>query len=89
MSRKKAVALKYDRDKGKSVQAAPQVVAKGAGFLADEIIRRAMESGVFIHEDKDLVEVLSRLDLGDEIPPELYDAVAKVLAMIYRLNQRG
>ena len=86
MVRNKAVALKYDRDRGKVDREAPQVVAKGAGFIADEIIRKAKDAGVFIHEDRDLVEVLSRLDLGDEIPPELYEAVAKILAMIYQLN---
>jgi flagellar biosynthesis protein len=87
MGRKKAVALKYDRESGKKDQNAPIMVAKGAGVIAEEILRRAREAEVYIHEDEDLVEVLSQLGLGDEIPPELYEAVAKILALVYRLNK--
>jgi flagellar biosynthesis protein len=79
---KKAAALRYDRAK----DSAPRVVAKGRGHVADAIIAVAREQGVPLHEDPNLVETLSALDLESEIPPELYRAVAEVLAFIYRLN---
>lgn len=82
-ARKRAVALKYDLE----VDAAPRVVAKGAGHLARRIVELAEEHGVHVHEDATLAAVLSRLDLQAEIPPELYRAVAEVLAFVYRLNQ--
>jgi flagellar biosynthesis protein len=85
--RKKAVALKYDQEVGRSEKAAPQVVAKGAGLVAEAILKKANEAGVYIHEDQDLVEVLSKVEIGAEIPDELYEAVAKVLAIVYRLNK--
>jgi flagellar biosynthesis protein len=80
--RRKAVALRYDdiRD------SAPRVVAKGRGRIAERIIEAAEEAGVPIHEDADLVEVLSKLELDQIIPPALYQAVAEVLAFLYRLN---
>jgi flagellar biosynthesis protein len=84
-ARRKAVALKYDGTAGGSA-GAPKVVAKGAGFVADKILALAEEHGVSVHEDKDLVEVLSALELGEEIPDDLYEVVAKLLAEIYRLN---
>ena len=75
-----AVALKYDGD------AAPMVVAKGEGHLADKIIEIAREHGVALYKDSELVKLLSRLDLNEEIPNNLYHAVAAVLAFVYRLN---
>ena len=75
-----AVALKYEGD------AAPTVVAKGEGQLADKIIEIAKEHGVALYEDSDLVKLLSRLDLNEEIPNNLYHAVAAVLAFVYKLN---
>ena len=80
----KAVALKYEKEK----DAAPRVVAKGRGSVAEKIIETARAHNVPLHEDKNLVEVLEALDLETEIPPELYRAVAEVLAFIYRLNGR-
>ncbi|MGD9045927.1 MAG: EscU/YscU/HrcU family type III secretion system export apparatus switch protein [Desulfobacterales bacterium] len=80
----KAVALKYDQGK----DAAPQVTAKGRGFVAEKIIETARAHNVPLHEDKNLVQVLEALDLETEIPPELYRAVAEVLAFIYRLNAK-
>ena len=80
--RPKAVALKYEKEK----DAAPRVVAKGRGSVAEKIIETARVHNVPLHEDKNLVEVLETLDLETEIPPELYRAVAEVLAFIYRLN---
>jgi flagellar biosynthesis protein len=80
----KAVALKYDQGK----DAAPRVAAKGRGFVAEKIIETARAHNVPLHEDKNLVQVLEALDLETEIPPELYRAVAEVLAFIYRLNAK-
>jgi len=83
MKRKpKAVALKYEKEK----DAAPRIVAKGRGFVAQKIIETARAHGVPLYEDKNLVQVLEALDLETEIPTELYRAVAEVLAFIYRLN---
>ena len=82
-TRRKAVALRYDADQ----EAAPRIVAKGEGLLAERIIDTASENAVHIHEDPDLVAILSTLDLGMQIPEELYRAVAEVLAFVYRLNQ--
>jgi flagellar biosynthesis protein len=75
-----AVALHYD---GKE---APQVTAKGTGELAEKIIAMAKEHGIPLHEDAALIGLLSKLDLGDEIPQPLYTAVAEVIAFAYILN---
>jgi flagellar biosynthesis protein len=76
---KKAVALGYDKNKDK----APKVLAKGKEAVAKKIIERAKELGIEIREDKDLVEVLEKLNIYDEIPPNLYEAIAKILIVIY------
>ncbi len=78
-----AVAIAYARD-----GAAPKVVAKGRGLVAQAIIERAREHGVFVHESKDMVALLMQVDLDQRIPPELYRAVAELLAWVYRLEQR-
>ena len=80
----KAVALRYDKQEDR----APRVVAKGKGYLADKIIDVAREHDIPLYKDKNLVQVLEALDLETEIPPELYRAVAEVLAFIYRLNDK-
>jgi flagellar biosynthesis protein len=80
---KKAVALTY-----KEGQFAPQVVAKGRGITAEAIIALAKESGVYVHESPDLVTLLMQVDLDQHIPPELYYAVAELLAWLYRLENR-
>ena len=80
----RAVALKYEKEK----DAAPRIVAKGRGFVAQKIIETARAHRVPLYEDKNLVQVLEALDLETEIPQELYRAVAEVLAFIYRLNGR-
>jgi flagellar biosynthesis protein len=77
---KTAVALHYD---GKE---APRVTAKGTGDLAEKIIALAKEHGVPLHEDEALITLLAKLDLGDEIPPPLYTAVAEVIAFAYLLS---
>ena len=80
--RQLAVALRYLRGQ----EDAPRVVAKGRGTVADRILEIARAHGVPVHRDSDLAEVLVRLDLGDWVPPELYKAVAEVLAYLYRMN---
>jgi flagellar biosynthesis protein len=79
---KKAVALKYDVQKA----SAPIVTAKGSRAVAEKIIALAKEHGIPVKDDPDLVEVLSRLDINEEIPADLYVVVAELLAFIYRLN---
>ena len=80
---KSAVGLKYQQGvKGQ----APTIVAKGFGDLAEEIIALAKESGVLIHEDAYLSEFLARLDLGQEIPDELYHVIAELIAFSYVLQ---
>ncbi len=79
---KKAVALKYDRLKDE----APKIKAAGQGRIAEKIIELAREHGIPIHDDPDLVEVLSSLDVGQEIPPDVYVAVAELLAFVYSSN---
>ncbi|MBX9699676.1 MAG: EscU/YscU/HrcU family type III secretion system export apparatus switch protein [Acetobacteraceae bacterium] len=78
-----AVALRYSPDQ----DGAPVVVAKGKGAIADKIIELAAAHGVAVREDKALVTVLSKLDLDREIPPQLYAAVAAILAFLYRTNR--
>lgn len=82
--REKAVALRYDREK----EDAPRVVAKGEGSIAEKIIALAHDSDIPITEDRDLVELLSLVELDQEIPPELYSAVAEVLSWIYKANDQ-
>ncbi len=82
--RRAAAALRYKQDEDK----APKLVAKGAGIVAEKIIQTAKESGVPIHEDPDLLALLMTLDIGEYVPPELYMAIAEVLAFIYRMNKR-
>ncbi len=81
-NRHKAVALKYDFN----AQVAPTVVAKGQGVIAEQIIALAEESGVHIHESPELVDLLVRLHLGEEIPEALYRAIAEVIAFAYSLK---
>jgi flagellar biosynthesis protein len=79
----KAVALKYDQEKDH----APKVMAKGRGEIAEKIIEIAKTYNLPLYEDKNLVQILEALELEAEIPPDLYRAVAEVLAFIYRLNK--
>lgn len=80
----KAIALGYDRLEDN----APKVLAKGSGHVAGRIVELAKEKGVKLYEDAALVEALSAVDLGEEIPEELYRVVAEVLAFIYALDGR-
>jgi flagellar biosynthesis protein len=80
---KKAAALRYN----KRSDPAPVVVAKGRGKLAEKIIAVAQSHQVPLVEDSNLMQMLDLLDLDTHIPPELYRAVAEVLAFVYRLNR--
>ncbi len=81
---KAAVALKYRPERDR----APRMTAKGKGLVAEKIMALARERGVPIHDDPALVEILSTLDLNQEIPPHVYKAVAEILAFVYSLNRR-
>jgi flagellar biosynthesis protein len=76
-----AVALAYQAG-----QDAPKIVAKGRGLIAEEIIARAKEHGVYVHQSKELVSLLMQVELDRQIPPELYRAVAELLAWIYYVD---
>ncbi|WP_221564252.1 EscU/YscU/HrcU family type III secretion system export apparatus switch protein [Alkalihalobacillus sp. TS-13] len=81
--RKTAVALRYDQ----SANSSPKVVAKGKGATAEEILQTARQHRVQIQEDTSLVQLLSKLEINQEIPPNLYQAVAEVFAFVYQLDQ--
>ena len=81
---RRAVALTYDPANAD----APVVTTVGQGAVAEEIIRRAREAGVPVTEDPRLAAVLSQIDVGRVIPPELYEVIAEVLAYVYRLDER-
>jgi flagellar biosynthesis protein len=78
-----AVALAYS-----DATPAPKVVAKGRGLIAQAIIERAREAGVYVHESPELVALLMQVDLDEHIPHELYVAVAEILAWVYQLERR-
>ncbi len=78
----KAVALSY-----KDGDNAPKVVAKGRGIIADKIIEKGKEEDIFVYEDNKLVEELIRLDLNEEIPPSLYEAVSRIIIFVYQLDR--
>ena len=80
---KRAVALKYEPREDN----APQVIAKGKGEIAEKIIQIAREHNIYVKNDPDLIEVLSCLDINQEIPPHLYVVVAELLAFVYSLNR--
>lgn len=79
-----AVALAYAPG-----DAAPKVVAKGKGLIAEEIINRAKSHGVYVHESPELVTLLLQVDIDEHIPPQLYVAVAELLAWLYRVEEKG
>ena len=81
--RKSAVAVRYD-----SKDAAPRVIAKGYGNIADTIIRTAKDNDLYVHESPELVNLLMQVDLDTQIPPQLYVAIAELLAWIYSLEEK-
>ena len=82
--RHSAVALRYDQK-----DAAPRVVAKGYGNIADTIIRTAKDNGLYVHESPELVNLLMQVNLDAQIPPQLYVAIAELLAWIYSLENKA
>jgi flagellar biosynthesis protein len=76
-----AIALTYEVG-----ESAPKVVAKGRGVIAQRIIEESKAHNVFVHESKELVALLMRVNLDEQIPPALYTAIAEILAWVYRLE---
>lgn len=81
--KKKAIALRYNQTE----DTAPKVIASGQGLVAEKIIAIAEMEGIYIQEDKDLVQLLSKVNVGANIPSELYQTVADILAFVYRVNK--
>lgn len=79
---KTAVALSYDPSDD-----APRVVASGKGELAEKILQKAKEADVPVHKDDSLADTLSKLDIGEAIPPELYEVVAEILLFVDRMDK--
>jgi flagellar biosynthesis protein len=78
---REAVALAYSQ-----TDAAPRVVARGKGLVAEQIISKAKEHGVFVHESPELVALLTQVNIDEHIPPQLYMAIAELLAWLYRIE---
>lgn len=83
-AKRRAVALRYDANR----DAAPKIVAKGQGYVAEKIIELARQNGLHVHHDPTLVTLLAKLDLEQDIPEDLYKAVAEVLVFVYKLGQK-
>lgn len=79
---KQAIALEYNPD-----EEAPKVIATGRGAVAERILKRAKEADVPIHRDDRLADTLSRLEIGEMIPPELYDVVAEILVFVDAMDK--
>ncbi len=79
---KQAIALEYNPE-----EIAPKVIATGSGFLAEKIIEEAKRFDVPIHEDEKLAKTLSKLEVGDAIPPELYEVVAEILVFVDAMDK--
>lgn len=79
---KQAIALEYDPKED-----APKVVASGRGILAEKIINKAKEADIPIHQDDKLANTLSRLEIGEMIPPELYEVVAEILVFVDAMDK--
>ena len=77
-----AIALSYEPD-----EAAPKIIASGKGYLADRIIERAKEANVPLHKDEKLANTLSKLEIGDMIPQELYEVVAEILVFVDKMDR--
>ena len=82
--RRQAAALRYEPKQDR----APKLIAKGQGALAEKLIELARQHDIPIRQDKNLLQILSRLDLNEEIPAQVYQVVAEILAFIYRLSNR-
>ena len=84
VNKKKAVALGYNR----SQDNAPKVLVSGAGEIANKIISLAKEHDIPIKEDPDLIEILSKVEVDQEIPPNLYKAVAEIFSFLYKITNK-
>ncbi len=82
---KKAVAIKYE----KNSDSAPKVIAKGKNLIAEKIENIAKEHNIYIKKDENLVQDLYKLKINEEIPEELYEAVAKILVYIYNMDSQA
>ncbi len=80
--KRQAIALEYNPNED-----APKVIASGQGVLADRIIEKAKESNVPVHKDDKLADTLSRLEIGEMIPPELYEVVAEILVFVDAMDK--
>lgn len=80
---KKAIALKYNNG-----DRAPFVVAKGKGYIAEKIIQKGENENIYIHKDENIIDNLMKLDLGEEIPPELFEVVAEIIGYVYYLDKK-
>lgn len=81
---REAIALAYSQ-----TDAAPRVVARGKGLVAEQIIARAKEHGVYVHQSPELVALLTQVNIDEHIPPQLYMAIAELLAWLYRIEHGG
>ena len=81
---KVAAAIRYDAARDD----APKLTAKGKGHVAERIIELARQHDIPIRSDKALIQILSQLDIDQHIPPELYKAVAEILAFVYSANEK-
>lgn len=79
---KQAIALEYDPEDN-----APRVIASGKGIVAERIIEKAKEADIPVHRDDKLADTLARLDIGDMIPPELYEVVAEILVFVDAMDK--
>lgn len=77
-----AVALSYEPNED-----APKVIASGRGYLAEKIIAKAKEADIPLHQDEKLANTLSKLEIGDMIPPELYEVVAEILIFVDKMDR--
>ena len=80
---KKAAALKYDAEKDQ----APRLIAKGRGHVAEHILATAQKNAIPVYKNKTLINMLMALEIDREIPPELYKAIAEVMAYVYRMDK--
>lgn len=85
LKRTKSVALKYEQAK----KSAPHIVGSGQGYMAKKILELAKENHIAIYKDPPLAEALLNIDIGQQIPPELYNAVAQILAFIYSIDKEN
>jgi len=80
---KSAISLQYQKE----INLAPKITARGEGWVAEKIIEIAQERNIPIRKDKDLLNLLSEIDVGREVPESLYKVVAELLAWVYQLNK--